>query len=108
MVAFNVVKMRVKSGFEEAFLAMNSDPGHEVDYGLRKAHLIRTGDREYCFMGEWDSMDDLVAARPAMIRDLDRVRHMLEDLGGGLGVTDAVSGEVVATMKDRRLEFWSG
>jgi hypothetical protein len=30
-----------------------------------------------------------------MIAILDGFRHMLEDLGGGLGVTDAVSGEVV-------------
>ena len=30
-----------------------------------------------------------------MIAGLDRFRDMLEDLGGGLGVTDPVSGEVV-------------
>jgi hypothetical protein len=29
-----------------------------------------------------------------MISFLDQVRHLLEDLGGGLGVTDPVSGEV--------------
>jgi hypothetical protein len=31
-----------------------------------------------------------------MISILDEMRGMLEDLGGGLGVTDPVSGEVVA------------
>jgi hypothetical protein len=30
-----------------------------------------------------------------MIASLDGVRHLLEDLGGGLGVTDPVSGEAV-------------
>jgi hypothetical protein len=40
-------------------------------------------------------MDTLAAARPAMIAVLDRFRDRLEDLGGGLGVTDPVSGEAV-------------
>ena len=40
-------------------------------------------------------MDAIVAARPTMIATLDRSRAMLEDLGGDLGVTDPVSGEVV-------------
>jgi len=30
-----------------------------------------------------------------MIARLDTFRNMLEDLGGGLGVTDPVSGEVI-------------
>jgi hypothetical protein len=33
-----------------------------------------------------------------MIALLDRFREILEDLGGGLGVTDPVSGEVVAKL----------
>ncbi len=40
-------------------------------------------------------MDDIVKARAEMIASLDQVRTMLEDLGGGLGVTDPVSGEAV-------------
>ena len=40
-------------------------------------------------------MDALAAARPAMIAIFDGFRGKLEDLGGGLGVTDPVSGEVV-------------
>jgi hypothetical protein len=33
---------------------------------------------------------------------LDEVRELLEDLGGGLGVTDPVSGEVVVEMPAQR------
>jgi hypothetical protein len=44
-------------------------------------------------------MDKIVAARPAMIGTLDSFRGMLEDLGGGLGVTDTISGEVVVDLK---------
>ena len=44
---------------------------------------------------EWESFDDDVAARPGMLAMLDGFRADLEDLGGGLGVTDPVSGEAV-------------
>jgi hypothetical protein len=56
--------------------------------------VVKTGDRDFCFIGKWDSMQALAAARPAM---LDSSREWLEDLGGGLGVTDPVSGEAVLT-----------
>ena len=34
-----------------------------------------------------------------MIGLLDQMRDLLEDLGGGLGVTDPVSGEAVVSLK---------
>jgi hypothetical protein len=37
-----------------------------------------------------------------MIALLDKTRSMLEDLGGGLGVTDPVSGETVVELPARR------
>ena len=43
-----------------------------------------------------------VAVRPKMIGILDGVRGMLEDLGGGLGVTDPVSGPAVVEIKPDR------
>jgi hypothetical protein len=57
--------------------------------------IIKTGERSYCLIGEWDSTQAMAAARPHMIATLDTFRDTLEDLGGGLGVTDPVSGEVV-------------
>lgn len=53
----------------------------------------------YCIIAEWSDMDSLVRARPNMIATLDSFRHTLEDLGGGLGVTDPVSGPVVLELK---------
>ena len=44
-------------------------------------------------------MEALAAARPKMIATLDTFRNTLEDLGGGLGVTDPVSGPVVLELK---------
>jgi hypothetical protein len=44
-------------------------------------------------------MDVCSAARPAMIATLNSFRDTLEDLGNGLGVTDAVAGAVVMAPK---------
>jgi hypothetical protein len=44
-------------------------------------------------------MDAMAAARPNMIATLNSFRHTLEDLGGGLGVTDPVAGPVVLNLK---------
>jgi hypothetical protein len=67
--------------------------------GMRRAALVKTGDSSYCFVGEWNEMENIVNAREEMIAILDRFRHMLEDLGGELGVTDPVSGDVVVDLK---------
>ncbi|MFO1208128.1 MAG: antibiotic biosynthesis monooxygenase [Amaricoccus sp.] len=95
MTAYNVVRMRVKPGKNDEYIAAHKALGREAFPGMRSFSIIKTGERDYCLIGEWDSMDAIVAARPAMIATLDTARTLLEDLGGGLGVTDPVSGEVV-------------
>ena len=94
MTAFNVVRFRVKPGREEQFLDEHrkARPGFQ---GMLRASMVKTGERSYCLVGEWDSMASLVAAREQMIALLNRFRETLEDLGDDLGVTDPVSGEVV-------------
>jgi hypothetical protein len=44
-------------------------------------------------------MNAIAASRSRMIGTLDTFRHTLDELGPGLGVTDAVSGETVLTLK---------
>lgn len=100
MTAYNVVRFRVKPGQEQAFIEAHKKAA--AIEGMREASLIKTGDRTFCVVGKWDKMADLVAARPKMIALLDSFRTMLEDLGGGLGVTDPVSGEVVATIGGKK------
>jgi hypothetical protein len=97
MTAFNVVRFRVKPGRDSEFVAAHRK-AHPDFAGFRRFLLIKTGDQTYCAIGEWDSYQSLVAARPAMIAMLDTFRDTLEDLGGGLGVTDPASGEVVLEM----------
>jgi quinol monooxygenase YgiN len=106
--AFNIVKFRVKPGKETAFEEAHREAAKRAMPGGRSFHLVRTADREYCFIGEWDDFDSIVAARPVMIAELDRLRPLLEDLGNGLGVTDPASGEAVVTWKAARHEVMQG
>lgn len=100
MAAINVVRFRVKSGQEKAFVDAHKKMRPQFG-GFQDGWLVRTGDRTFCFVGVWNSMNSIVKARPGMIALLDSVRHMLEDLGGGLGHTDPVSGEVATRLKMR-------
>ncbi len=97
MTAFNVVRFRVKPGEEQRFIDQHRKMKRDFK-GFLGASLIKTGDQTFCLVGEWRNFKNIVAARPQMIAVLDEFRSMLEDLGGGLGVTDPVSGEVVAKM----------
>jgi hypothetical protein len=101
MTAFNVVRMRVKPGMEKKYIAAHRKIPAEYP-GLKSLTLIKTGENSYCIVGEWSSFKTIVAARPKMVGTLDGIRHMLEDLGGGLGVTDPVSGEAVLTIKAKK------
>ena len=94
MSAFNTVRFRVKQGREQEFLEAHKKISMRWP-GMRHANIIKTGDRTYCIIAEWDDMSALAAARPQMIATLDSFRSTLEDLGNGLGVTDPVSGPVV-------------
>jgi len=98
MAAFNAVRFRVKPGRDQEFL--DAHKRVEADWpGLKRVNMIKTGDRSYCIIAEWADMDALVKARPSMIATLDTFRATLDDLGGGLGVTDPVSGPVVLELK---------
>lgn len=101
MFAFNAVRFRVKPDQVAAFIEAHRKMQAQMP-GLHRAALIKTGEHSFCFVGEWDSMSDIANARPSMIGILDSMRHMLEDLGADLGVTDPVSGEVVVEIAPRQ------
>ena len=98
MTAFNAVRFKVKAGREQQFL----DAHNKVAFawpGLRHVNVIKTGEHTFCVIAEWTDMGAIVNARDRMIATLNSFRDTLEDLGGGLGVTDPVSGPVVKTLK---------
>ena len=70
MTAFNVVRFRVRPGRDQEFL----DAHKKIEAtwpGLIHANIIKTGDRSYCIIAEWNDMDACIKARPNMITTLD-------------------------------------
>src|SRR5262245_37002096 len=100
MTAFNVVRFRVKPGRESEFIELHRKAPVTFS-GWRSGALVKTGNQTFCFVGEWDDFDSIVAARPGMIGMLHSFRDMVEDLGNGLGVTDPISGEAVVQLGGR-------
>jgi hypothetical protein len=109
MTAFNVVRFRVKPGQEQAFVEAHRQARPKFK-GFVDGWLVKTGESTFCVVAQWRTFQSIVNARPEMIGLLDGMRDMLEDLGGGLGVTDPLSGDAVmrlrapkaATKKKRR------
>ena len=101
MTAMNVVHMRVKPGRENEFVSIHQAFDTNGLAGMRTFWVIKTGERDYCVVGEWNGMDDIAEARPAMIAHLDKLRSILEDLGGGRGVTEPWSGPVELQLKGK-------
>lgn len=94
MTAMNVVHMRVKPGMEAEFIRIHNEMQMSAMPGGRNFWLVNSGSRSFVVVAEWDSLDAMAAARPAMIANLDKLRPILEDLGGGRGVTEPWSGDV--------------
>ena len=98
MSAYNVVRFRVKPGRDDEFIENHRAMAERPMKGFIDGAVIKTGDRSYCLIGEWDNFESIVAARPEMKDVLDTFRDTLEDLGSGLGMTDPVSGETVVNL----------
>lgn len=101
MTAYNIVRFRVKPGCEQRFIDAHKS-ANPAFKGFRGGALVKTGERTFCLVGEWTSFQKIADARPLMIGLLDGMRDYLEEQGGGIGLTDPVSGEVVVTLKVRK------
>ena len=95
--ALNIVRFRVKPGMEQEFIEAHRKLTVPFK-GFLGGHLVKTGENTFAFVGQWRGFDYLAGARPQMTALLDSFRHLLEDLGGGLGVTDPASGDSVVTL----------
>ena len=94
MSAFTIVRFQARpdqvEAFERAFCSVErSMPG------LKRFVLVKTGDRSYCSIGEFETFDHIVDARTTMRANLDQFRDFLDPFDETLGVTDPVSGEAV-------------
>ena len=98
MSAINIVRFRVKPGMDQEFLDAHRN-GKAAWPGLLRGFIAKVGERSYVLVGEWPDVKAIADGRSRMTGTLDTFRHTLEDLGSGLGVTDAVSGETVLKLK---------
>ncbi len=89
----NIVRCKVKASLKAEYLkSVKEMPKFD---GQISAKYVETKPNEFFMIGEWNSEDDIVKARPKMIKFLDTLRHTLEELSPDLGVTDPHSGTVV-------------
>ena len=90
----NVVRFVVKDGNQDSFIEIYNKRA-SLD-GLLSRVLLKTGDKTFCSVGIWEDEASLVKNRENMNLFLNSFRDMLEEISPELGVTDAVSGPVVA------------
>ncbi len=93
MTAYNVVRFKVKPGQEQKFIDLHKSLP-DLD-GMKDGALSRPGTAPIVSWASGTTLKALLRHRPQMIGILDGFRAMLEDLGGGLGLTDPVSGPAV-------------
>ena len=89
----NVVRFKLKQGCVEKYFEIINKTDFE---GMTKRYIAKTGDYDYCFVGIWESIEAIAAQRSKMITHLDVVRGFMESLSPELGVTDPISGNIVA------------
>ncbi len=89
----NVVRFQLKPECVDQYFEFH---GKFICEGLKERYISKTGEDSYCFVGLWDSEEALITARPKMLAHLDEVRGFMKELSPELGVTDPVSGTIVA------------
>ena len=89
------VRFQAKKGQEDAFMEANLK--FEIaDYaGCLSHQCVNAGNGRFQSMVVWESEDALVQARPLLIRFLDTLRPMLDEISPELGVTDPISGYII-------------
>lgn len=61
MTAMNIVHMRVKAGRENEFVAIHQAMDSAGMAGSRNFWIVKTGERDYCIVGEWDELASTAA-----------------------------------------------
>ncbi len=89
----NVVRYKLKSECVDKYFEALAKFSCE---GLRTKYVAKTGENDYCFVGLWESEQAIASARPYMLSHLESVKGYMKELSPELGVTDPVSGPIVA------------
>ena len=89
----NIVRFKLKPECVDKYFEVHEKFNCQ---GLTNRYIAKTGENSYCFVGLWESREGLVAARPKMLAHLDEVREFMKELSPEIGVTDPLSGIIVA------------
>ena len=87
----SAVRFVVKEGMNDPFMETSRKT---VNDGMLNSYFIHTGGQSFMWVGVFESGQQLIDARPAMIGNLDTMRHLLEEISPELGITDPASGPV--------------
>ena len=82
MQVCNVVKFKVKSGQENAFLDAHR-AGKAKWPGLERGVIIKTGEQTFCLIGTWASEEAMVAARAGDDQDARQFSRHARGSGRG-------------------------
>lgn len=98
MEFMNVVRMEIKPDKMEEWrgvMAANFQKAMEMGGvpGMVEIRHVQFGDNKICVVGRWESKEAFMAARPMLVANLDRFRHLL--VPGPAGDTDPIAGSVV-------------
>ena len=74
----SVVRFKVRSEQTAEFVSTWSN--RSTAPARISLRLIQTGDCPFCGVSEWESEDSIAAARPDLIKFLDTIRPMLEEI----------------------------
>ena len=94
----STVRFLVKEDSVDEFIKRHNSPEgiDQAGIGLNQ-YLIRTGDRTFTWISMFKSESAIAEVRPHLIKQLDKIRDLLEEISPELGVSDASSGSVVWT-----------
>ena len=89
----NVFRCKLKQDYVDKYFKVINKTDIE---GMRLRYIAKTGDYDLCFVGIWESAEATAAKRSKIIPHLEDVREFMEELSPELGVTDPVSGNIIA------------
>ena len=89
----NIVRFKLKQDCVDKYFEVIN----KTDFkGMIQRYIAKTGAYDFCFVGIWESAEAKAARRSKMVAHLYEIRGFMEELSQELGVTDPVSGNIVA------------
>ncbi len=103
MEFMNIVRMEIQPGKMDAWrevMAGNFKQAMEMGGvpGMVEIRHVSYGENKICVVGRWESKEAFAKARPMLVANLDRFRHLL--VPGPAGDTDPIAGTVVFSTAD--------